>query len=130
MSDAPNNERRWVCELWDPLAIKCRATDPRHWGWPGYRCGYVDAAPVPPPAPSRPDTAVCQGHDGLCLECGLEIAADQGPDLSDLAALFAAHYALPLPTSQDNEQWKAVDVARGQILATVARLLDREGGTQ
>ena len=108
MTDDPstNSERRWVCVNEVHYGLPCNESTPHS------VCARYYAAPVPSPVPSRPDTAQIRamadeitttgsGFPGLDTLDALTLilaadwidaqpAADQGPDLSELAATIEA----------------------------------------
>ncbi len=151
MTDDPStNSAVWVCVYDDdPDRPTCYPTL-RH---ADCRCGYVDAPPVPPPVPSRPDTAQIRamadeitttgsGFPGLDTLDALTLilaadwidaqpAADQGPDLSEAAALLdeydqSVHNLTRFGTVEAQTDHL---LASERVAAFARRLLDREGGT-
>ena len=149
MTDDPstNSERRWVCVNEVHYGLPCNESTPHS------VCARYYAAPVPSPVPSRPDTAQIRamadeitttgsGFPGLDTLDALTLilaadwidaqpAADQGPDLSEAAALLdeydqSVHNLTRFGTVEAQTDHL---LASERVAAFARRLLDREGGT-
>lgn len=134
----PNNERRWVCVNEVHYGLPCNESTPHS------VCARYYAAPVPSPVPSRPDTAKLREPGYLAGSAiwaqrrkeaadwiDAQPAADQGPDLSEAAALLdeydqSVHNLTRFGTVEAQTDHL---LASERVAAFARRLLDREGGT-
>lgn len=137
MTDDPStNSGEWVCGTCgdDPLA---HAT-------PGSTCVWEPTLVTPSPVPRRPDTAKLREPGYLAGSAiwaqrrkeaadwiDAQPAADQGPDLSEAAALLdeydqSVHNLTRFGTVEAQTDHL---LASERVAAFARRLLDREGGT-